>query len=191
MGKKDQILDSAQSLMLEKGFVATSIEEICSEAGVTKGSFFYYFKDKEDLGKSVVSHFAENNREKLFGGVEETDPLKRVFAYLDNAICCAKGVDAKGCLVGMFSQELSETHPKIRKICEKIFDAFIGLLKKDLTAAKKMYAPKASFKVDDLAEYLVATAQGAMILSKARKDCGVMERSLNQYKQYLKKLYGR
>ena len=41
--KKEKILDSAQCLMLDKGYVATSVDAICEKAGVTKGSFFYYF----------------------------------------------------------------------------------------------------------------------------------------------------
>ena len=55
--KKQAILDAATRLMLDKGYVATTVEEICAAGGVTKGSFFYYFKNKEDLGKALVRCF--------------------------------------------------------------------------------------------------------------------------------------
>ncbi|KMP10986.1 hypothetical protein UR09_04585, partial [Candidatus Nitromaritima sp. SCGC AAA799-A02] len=95
-----------------------------------------------------------------------------------------------GCLIGIFSQEVSESHPELRKICQKSFKGFVGELKKDLAEAKSKYAPKASFKVEDLAEYLLATCQGAMVLARANKDKGALARAVNQYKNYLKMLFG-
>ena len=144
MNKKEKLLNSAKSLMIEKGFVATTVDDICECAGVTKGSFFYYFKDKEQLAKEAVRSFAENGRQIMFcdSMKKEPDPLKRIFGYLDCLVECAKEKNFKGCLVGSFSQELSETHPEIREICATSFDMFIKSLEKDLAEAKKSSRPK-------------------------------------------------
>jgi TetR/AcrR family transcriptional regulator, transcriptional repressor for nem operon len=194
MDKKTKILDSAQSLMVEKGFVASTVDDICAKAGVTKGSFFYYFKDKEELGKSVALHFACCQQEMIQESCcpqDEPDPLKRIYNLLDLVHESSNDPQNKGCLIGIFSQELSESHPNIRKVCEKIFNGFIAELKKDFTQAKEKYAPKASFKPEELAEYFLATIQGSLILMRARKDPKVIQRSVKQYKEYVKILFGR
>lgn len=193
MDKKTKILESAQYLMLEKGFVASTVDDICEKAGVTKGSFFYYFKDKEDLGKNVALHFACCQQQMIDEnccGQDEPDPLKRIYNLLDLIFDSANDPKNKGCLIGIFSQELSETHPNIRKVCEKIFNSFIEKLKKDFVLAKEKYAPKASFKPDELAEYFLATVQGSLILMRARKDSKVVQRSVKQYKEYVEMLFG-
>ncbi|MBI4490372.1 MAG: TetR/AcrR family transcriptional regulator, partial [Deltaproteobacteria bacterium] len=78
---QERLLDASQQLMLAKGFVATTVDEICEAAGVTKGSFFHYFKSKEDLGKSVLDRFC-HVRLKLMQGSpsqKKKDPLERVY----------------------------------------------------------------------------------------------------------------
>src|SRR5262245_10630984 len=56
---KEKLLDAAQELMLTQGYTATSVDEVCQSAGLTKGSFFHYFQSKEDLGMAVVRRFAD------------------------------------------------------------------------------------------------------------------------------------
>jgi len=194
MDKKTKILDSAQCLMLEKGFIASTVDDICEKAGVTKGSFFYYFKDKEDLGKNVAHHFACGQQQMIdekCGSENEPDPLKRIYNLLDLVHDASKNPENKGCLIGIFSQELSETHPNIREVCEGIFNKFIDKIKKDFVLAKEKYAPKASFKPEELAEYFLATIQGSLILMRAKQDNKVLQRSVKQYKEYVKTLFGK
>ncbi|MBT3183256.1 MAG: TetR/AcrR family transcriptional regulator [Nitrospina sp.] len=187
--KKEKILDSAQCLMLDKGYVATTVDEICESAGVTKGSFFYYFKDKEEMGKEMAQRFSSRGKQCCEGLKGEADPLKRVHGLLDMITEISKTADFKGCIMGIFSQELSETHPEIRKICETSFDGFISNLEKDLAQAKDKYAPKSSFKPREVAEYFLATFQGAMVLARAKKDKKIVERALSQFREHLRMLY--
>ncbi len=191
--KKTQILDAAQNLMLEKGYEATAIDEICKTADVTKGSFFYYFSSKEDLGKELVVRFAGGACDILEQGAccGGDDPLDRIYGYIDMAIQMSKDPQMKGCLVGTFAQELCASHPEIRELCESAFQGTVAMFKKDLSAAKKAYAPKTSIDVDGLAECFLTMSQGAMLVSKATHDRDVMERTLKHYKQYLKTLFGR
>ncbi len=191
--KKEALLDAAQDLMLEKGFVATSVEEICCSSETTKGSFFHYFKSKEELGKELVERFAQGVR----GFMEEAllsagdDPLDRVYALIDVFIKSSEHPEFKGCLLGMFSQELSKTHPEIMALCIKSFEGAADIFKENLRQAKIKYAPKASFDVGSLAEHFFAISQGSMIMMKAQQDRSIMKKNLTHFKQYLKHLFGR
>jgi TetR/AcrR family transcriptional regulator, transcriptional repressor for nem operon len=187
-----KLLDAAQGLMLQKGFVATSVDEICEEAGVTKGSFFHYFESKEALGKEAIERFAAGQACKFGEATEEIeDPLERVYALLDVGVKTSRSPSTHGCLVGTFAQEISHTHPELRASCERIFDAFAGLVTRDLEAAKVKYAPRAAFDPRSLGKLFLAVVQGSLLVMKTTGDRKQMEGNLLHLKSYLKDLYGR
>lgn len=186
---KEKLLDAACELMLAKGYTAASVDDICAAAGLTKGSFFHYFESKEDLGKALA--------ERVYGSARETfqaapfrqkkDPLDRILGYVDFLIEMARGKGAaRGCLLGTFAQELSDTHPKIRLVCAECFTSWAEDIQKDLEAAKAMYAPRASWSAAGMADHLIAVLEGAIILAKAKQDRKVIETSLVHFKEYLK-----
>ena len=56
---KRKLVDAGVSLMRHRGFNATTVDDICTAAGVTKGAFFHYFKSKDDLATAAVIRFHE------------------------------------------------------------------------------------------------------------------------------------
>jgi TetR/AcrR family transcriptional regulator, transcriptional repressor for nem operon len=191
---KQKLLDAAEQLMLGKGYTATSVDEICTAAGVTKGSFFHYFEGKEQLGREVAERFYAS-RHKLFAAApfhEIKDPLERVYGRIDFFIEMGRqSRRAPGCLLGTFIQELSATHPSIREVCALCFAESAESFKRDLDEAKAKYAPRARWSTQSLAEHLTAVVQGALILAKAKQDPTVMVESLTHYREYLKCVFGR
>ncbi len=191
--KKEALLDAAQNLMIVKGFVATTLDEICSESETTKGSFFHYFKSKEELGKELVERFAQGVRDFMEAAIVSAgdDPLDRVNALIDTFIKSSENPEFKGCLLGMFSQELSMTHPEIMALCTKGFEGAANIFTENLSQAKIKYAPKASFDVDSLAECFIAVSQGSMIMMKAQQDRSIIKKNLMHFKQYLNYIFGK
>ena len=55
---KTRLLDAAMHVIRAKGYSAMRVEDVCKEAGLTKGSFFHHFKSKEDLALEAAAHFA-------------------------------------------------------------------------------------------------------------------------------------
>jgi TetR/AcrR family transcriptional repressor of nem operon len=189
---KQKLLDAAQELMLAKGYTATSVEEVCQAAGLTKGSFFHYFQGKEDLGMAVAKRFYAAKQERFQAAPFRRldDPLERVFGHVDFLIEMARTpMAAKGCLLGTFVQELSQTHPNIRAVCAACFDESARGLEQDLEEARAKHAPPASWSARSLAEHLIAVVQGAIILAKAKQEQKVVEESLLHLRDYLKHLF--
>jgi len=190
---KQKLLGAAEELMLTKGYTATSIDEICSAAGVTKGSFFHYFENKEHLGRELAEWF-HTSRSQQFQSApfhQKKDPLDRVFGYIDFIIEMSRTpVAAKGCLLGTFIQELSQTQPGIRSVCAACLKEHTDRLKQDLDAAKTKHAPRARWSTQSLAEHLIAVLQGAIVVAKAKQDQKAVEESLLHFREYLKFLFG-
>jgi len=189
---KEKILDAAQQLMLAKGFPATTVDEICQAAGFTKGSFFHYFASKEHLGKEVLDRFYVLLQQTIDQGSfrKKSDPLQRVYSYVDRFIEMSTNPELpNGCLLGHFTQELSDTHPEIRSLCAQYFAEWAALLKHDLDEAKAKHAPRVSFDTQSVAEYFLAVMQGSRILATAKQDVKVFEQNLRHFKRYVKSLF--
>jgi TetR/AcrR family transcriptional repressor of nem operon len=190
---RQELLDAAQELMLAKGYTATSVDEVCEAAGLTKGSFFHYFEGKEHLGRTVAERYYASWQQLSQSAPFrlKKDPLDRVLGSVDFFIEMSRGATWKGCLLGTFVQELARTHPQIRSVCARCLCDLAHSLKQDLAEAKAKYAPRARWSPQSLAEHLIAIAQGATILAKAKQDQKVFEESLGHFKEYLKRLCGR
>jgi TetR/AcrR family transcriptional regulator, transcriptional repressor for nem operon len=190
---KEALLNAAQQLMLEKGFVATTVDEICAEADVTKGSFFYYFKTKDELGKILLNRFTQQTGSRIMAVVAAAgeDPRDRVYGFVDAAMEMADCCDTKGCLVGTFAQEVSESHPQLRVCCEEAFLQMRKAFELELKKAKEKYAKNDSMDTKGLSEHFLALVQGSFLLMKATRDRSLMTRTLLHFKSYLEQLFGK
>jgi len=189
---KEKLLDAAQRLMLAKGFPATTVDEVCKAAGLTKGSLFHYFESKEKLGKAVLERYVSFKQQMWQAApfMKKSDPLLRVYGYLDFAVQMHKKPEGQnGCLLGHFAQELSDTYPEIRSLCAERFGQWAKTFKRDLDEAKAKYAAKRSIDTQSLAEHFIAVLEGSLIISKAKQDRRMLERNLWHFKQYLKSLF--
>jgi TetR/AcrR family transcriptional repressor of nem operon len=192
---KRKLVDAGVKLMRVKGYNATSVDEICSDAGVTKGGFFHYFKSKEDLAQTAMSDFREKRLLDMANAPfrKLADPLDRIFARLDYVKSSQEGLSpsARGCLVGMFAQELASTNPEFRRACLDSFRQSAKDFEKDLTEAKALYAPKAEFDPEKLASLYVSLYQGSKMISKTLDSHQILSDNLDQFRLCLEALFGR
>ncbi|MDB6138264.1 MAG: Transcriptional regulator, TetR family [Verrucomicrobiaceae bacterium] len=190
---KRKLVDAGVSLMRTKGYNATTVDNICGEAGVTKGGFFHYFTSKEDLAKAAAARFREEQaqvmNEAAFRKLE--DPLDRVYGRLEFVEESKGGVQVtRGCLIGDFAQELSFTHPELRSVCEEAFAAMALDFEKDLAEAKARHAPDAGFDPKSVAMLYVSIVQGSMMMAKAADSNAVLKANIAQLRRYVESLFG-
>jgi TetR/AcrR family transcriptional repressor of nem operon len=189
---RTKLLDAALTVLRQKGYAATTVEELCQAAGVTKGSFFHYFDSKEELGLAAAEHFAA-----MAGGIfaqapyrKLDDPLDRLLGYVDFRLAILQGpVCQFSCLLGTFVQELYETHPAIRAACEKHLDAHLAELARDVDEARRKYVPEAPWSAESVALYMQAVLQGSLIFAKARQGPEPAVQCLEHLRRYLEMLF--
>lgn len=191
---KRKLLDASIQLMLAKGYTATTVDEICDLAKVTKGSFFHYFESKEAIAKAAIEVFF-NRQSSLFAHApfrQKPDALERVFGLLDLLAQMATDPHSpKSCLIGNFAQELSATHPEIRHACQNVFTHSVQAFAADLTAAKKHYKPKMDFDPESVAQLYLSVVQGSMVLSKAKQDAKPFQQNIAHLRRYVEFLFNR
>ena len=132
------LLDAALRVIRAQGLHATTVDELCEAAGVTKGAFFHHFASKEDLAVAAADYWSETTG-ALFAAApyhEPEDPVERVFGYLDFRASLITGEPAEfTCLVGTMTQEAFETSPAVRDACAASIFGHAETLEADLAAA--------------------------------------------------------
>lgn len=193
-GTKLKLVDAAVLLMRQKGFTATTVDDICAVAQVTKGGFFHYFKSKDEIARAAVERFKEGKVKDFQDAPfrKLADPLDRVFGRLDFAKKASGGARqvTKGCLMGMFAQELSFTNPELRDTCREAFAHVAKDFEKDLAEAKAAHPPKIAFEPKSVAMLYVAIIQGSLMLAKAAESNVVLAENIEQLRGYLQTLFG-
>jgi TetR/AcrR family transcriptional repressor of nem operon len=191
---KTRLLDAAMHLIRAQGYSATTVDDICREAGLTKGAFFHYFANKEDLALAAAAHFAAM-AEGLFAAAPYrtlSDPLDRVLGYIDFRTAILNGpIPEFTCLLGTMVQEAYETYPAIRDACDAYIGAHAAEVAKDIEAAKQLYAPDASWSAESLALYTQSVLQGAFVLAKAQNGHKVARQCMVHLRRYFAMLFNR
>jgi TetR/AcrR family transcriptional regulator, transcriptional repressor for nem operon len=191
---RTRILDASLRVIRTKGYSATRVEDICAAAGLTKGGFFHHFRSKEELAIAAAEHFAAM-AEILFAAApyrKFTDPLDRLFGYVDFRKAILKGeLPDYTCLLGTLVQETYDTHPLIRKTCDRCISAHAATLAVDIEAAIRKYGISPRWTVESLAYYMQSVIQGAFILAKAQQSPEVVASCLDHLRRYLERLFHR
>ncbi len=189
---RDKLLDGARKLMLAKGYPATTVDDICAEAGVSKGSFYHFFGSKEELGIAVLESFARQAARVLRGPyLEVSDPIERARGYLRHVDAVAEGLWRDGCLLGNFAVDLAETHPEIRDRVAGQFERLRSLAA-DLFRAVAQRArerrPQTAPSAEDLADHHIALIEGSILLARASGDWSHVARGLESFRRYVETL---
>jgi TetR/AcrR family transcriptional repressor of nem operon len=189
---KDKIITAALSVIRSQGYSATTVDDLCAEAGVTKGAFFHHFESKEALAVAAAQYWSIFTGQ-LFANAPyhlHKDPLDRVLGYIDFRIALIKGKTPEfTCLVGTMVQEVFNTNPAIRDACRESIFGHAENLVRDIEQAKKLYAPKAKFTSQSLALHTQAVIQGAFIIAKASEDSAVAAESLHHLRRYIELIF--
>jgi TetR/AcrR family transcriptional regulator, transcriptional repressor for nem operon len=187
-----RLLDAAVQVIRAKGYEAATVDDLCREAGLTKGAFFHHFRGKEDLALAAAAHFA-TNAEALFAGAPyhaPADPRDRVLGYVDFRRAILRGeLPAFTCLLGTMVQETYGTHPALREACDTHLSAHANTVAEDLAEARDRYAHEADWTAESLGLFTQAVLQGAFVLAKAKGGPEVADACLAHLRRYLELLF--
>jgi TetR/AcrR family transcriptional repressor of nem operon len=189
---RTRLLEAARDVIRVKGFAATSVDDLCKAAGVTKGAFFHHFENKEALGVAAAIHWAETTS-ALFKDApyhQHDDPLDRLLGYVEFRKSILEGDLAEfTCLVGTMTQEVYGSHPAIRDACAASIFGHAATLEPDIAEAMTTREIKADWTPASLATHTQAVLQGAFILAKATGDRAVALECVDHLQRYITLLF--
>lgn len=190
---KSKLLDAALSLIRAKGYSATTVDDLCKAAGVTKGAFFHHFRSKDDLAVAAAAHWSEVTS-RVFAEApyrDRADPLDRILGYIAFRKELLRGeVPEFTCLAGTMVQEVYETSPAIRDACAASICGHAATLEEDIRAAMASRGIAGEWSALSLALHIQAVLQGAFILAKATGGAEVAAESIDHLHRYIQLLFG-
>jgi TetR/AcrR family transcriptional repressor of nem operon len=170
---RQALIDAGTDIILEKGFNNTGIEQILKAVGVPKGSFYYYFKSKDDFGLSIIEFHAEllkKGLDKIFNdsSVPSLDRMRQYFEYGRCSI--EKNECRKGCLFGNLGQEMADQNETFRIRLAEVFTQWCSTISACIQEAQKQKTISSRMNPDRLAEYLMFSWEGAIMRCKITKS---------------------
>lgn len=192
-----RIMDEAQSLILDHGFGATTVDSIIQKAGVSKGAFFHYFSSKSELGYELVKRYADADARHLEKTLEKAerlskDPLQQllIFVKLFEQEMVNLQEPFPGCLLASYTYQSELFDENILKLIRHSMLTWREKILEKLTTIKEKYTPKEEVDLESLADMLLVIFEGAFVLTQSLQDTKIIASQLSQYHTYLSLLFG-
>jgi TetR/AcrR family transcriptional repressor of nem operon len=186
---REALLRAAARLMHLQGYQATSLDDVLRESGVGKGNFYYYFKSKEELGYAILDQIIAAFLDRTLGPCFSDpagDPVAQIRCFLDRVLEAQRARNCVGgCPLGNLASELSDVHEGFRTRLAVVFSAWRDRLTEALEEARSRGRVTAECRPAVVAQFLVASLEGAILMTKVSKDIAVMEQCVAETKRYL------
>jgi AcrR family transcriptional regulator len=167
---RERIVQRAAELFAERGIAGTSLDEVLAAAGVGKGQFYHYFRSRDELAAAAVGHRCAQVVSGLtgtLGGVSSMTALEQALAgFVDDF----ERTGLAGCPIGSLSTEVSGRNEEARRHTAAGFDAWEKLLADVLERMRERGELREDAVPAALATGLLASLEGGMVLSQARRD---------------------
>lgn len=193
---REKLLDLAEAAVLEKGFSATSIEELIAGVGITKSGFFYHFKDKSELAKALLERYLEREEtlfDALFARADELheDPLHGFLIWLKLfAEMMASLPEAHpGCLIASYCYQDQLFNRDVRELSREAVLRWRRRFRARLDLIAQRYPPRLDVDLDALADMIPALVDGGIILSKVVRERDALPRQVMLYRAFVKAVF--
>ena len=166
--KRNEILEKTIYIMYRQGYHGTGIQELADAAGIPKGSFYNYFESKEAYAIKAMHFYHQHLKDHLLVILKDPSlpPKERIKTFFMGNIQRLEGFQYQmGCLVGNFSEEMSDLNQSIAATADEILVAIT-----EEVAHCLLQEPALTFDAQQMAEFLVNSFQGAMLRMKSSRD---------------------
>jgi TetR/AcrR family transcriptional repressor of nem operon len=179
---RDDILDAGLKVMFRSGYHGASVRDICAAAGAPLGSFTNHFRSKEAFAQEVLDRYFANTKTLVSQALNNKSltPRQRLKRYLDIISDALEGAKwSRGCLIGDLSLEASLQSKLLRKRLEEIFCEWRTPFAECIAEAQTVGEIDSKFEPIDLAEFLLASWEGAILRMKVERGPAALDRFKN------------
>lgn len=193
---RERILATAEALILQKGFVGTSIDEILDKAAITKGGFFYHFNGKAALAHALVERYLVHDQEMFEELLERADslsedPLQRLLIFLNLLAEMVSGMTSThpGCLVAAFTYEVQQFDTEVRRRMVEGMLSWRALITERLILVTARYPARIPVSVQTLADMFGSCLEGGILLARLLDDNKALVDQVQAYRTHIRLIY--
>lgn len=194
---KENILNVAETLVLERGFGSTSIDQILEKTRLTKGAFFYHFKSKAELAHALIDRYVKRDDEllhELMGKAEKLsrEPLQQILIFIGLLQEILSDLESPhpGCMIASFIYQFEEFSDVTKTSVVNGFDEWHKVLDGKLREVMETHQPKMEVTAEELVDNFLSAFEGGLILAKMMNKPSAFADQIKQYKNYIELLFG-
>ena len=179
---REDILNADLKVMFQSGYQGASVRDICEAAGAPHGSFTNHFRSKEAFAREVLDRYFANLQRSVKEALDDRSltPRQRLKRYLDIISGVLAGAKwNRGCLIGDFSLETASQSKLLRQRLEAIFQEWRAPFASCIAEAQTAGEIDSTFDPMDLAEFLLASWEGAILRMKVERGPAALDRFKN------------
>ena len=176
---REDILNAGLKVMFRSGYQGATVRDICAAAGAPHGSFTNHFRSKEAFAQEVLDRYFANLQRIVREALDDKSlsPRQRLKRYLDIISGLLAGDKwNRGCLIGDFSLETTSQSKLLRQRLQAIFREWRAPFASCIAEAQAIGEIDATFEPMDLAEFLLASWEGAILRMKVERSPAALER---------------
>ncbi|MCT4620304.1 MAG: TetR/AcrR family transcriptional regulator [Marinisporobacter sp.] len=175
MNKKEMIIMTAADMIHQYGYNNVGIKKILDETKIPKGSFYYYFTSKEDLGINIIELYIDETK-KLFSTID-----KNIIGLKNFFNCYFRKFEEfgykRGCPIGNLALELSDVNENFRlKLLE-----WSTFLEEGIYEILKSSKLKNNMDLKSLASFIISNFEGALLKAKLEKSL----KAIDEFNYYI------
>jgi TetR/AcrR family transcriptional repressor of nem operon len=183
-----KILDSAKVLIAGRGFSAVGLSEILGAAAVPKGSFYHWFRSKEQFGEALLEHHFDSYLVEvdasLFAAGQSAP--QRLLAFFSQWHTSQSGDCPQArCLVVKLSAEVCDLSEAMRVVLERgtarLIDRLASCLAQGIATGELAACPEPA----EVAQQLYQQWLGATLLSRVQRSAAPLDKALAQTVRWL------
>lgn len=190
---RERLLDLAEEAVLQKGFGATTIDELIVEAGLTKSGFFYHFRDKNELAQALLRRYIQRHNDIIDQMMRKAseltdDPLQHFLIGLKFFADMLADLPKThpGCIVAAFCYQDQQFNRTIRDLNAEGVRSWRGRIARMLDNIAQKYPPREGVDLDALADMATSIVEGGIILSRTLENKAMLAQQMMAYRNYVK-----
>ncbi|MFP4599717.1 MAG: TetR/AcrR family transcriptional regulator [Persicimonas sp.] len=193
---RDRLMDAAQELILQHGFSATTVAMIVEHAGVTKGSFFYYFDTKTDLAHALIERYSKwelGLLEETMGRAEKLsrDPRQQLLIFIGLIIegFGPDGHPPEGCLFASYCYEVDLFDEQTLEVSRQTMIVWREKLREKFEEIVETHPPRLEIDLDSLADMVMTTFEGGFVVARVMREPAVLREQFVHLRNYFELLF--
>ncbi len=170
---KEKILNTGLQMVLYNGYHNTGLIELIEKADISKGTFYHYFKSKENFALELIDRYTQATLEVMIQGTNNSNvgPLENLKKVFQNKIALQQSLQYKrGCLIGNFSIEMGNLSQDLQLKTEEAHLQLAAIVKSFLDEAQQKGELPEELDIDETANYILNSWQGALLRMKSAKS---------------------
>jgi len=189
---KERLVEAGLYLFWLQGYAATGMAEILARAEANAGSFYHFFKTKEDLLLAVLELYIQSLEpvvvQPVLGAI--ADPVERIFGILEfyRRNLLSTGC-TYGCPIGRLALEIPEEQFRVHKRLADNFDGWTAAIEKCLEDARGRFPEGTNFAT--LSKFVLTVMEGGVMQARAHRDVAPFDASVEHLREYFRLMMAR